>query len=191
MKKISVLGAIFGMTLIGSAFGADVTIYYSPSCPHCHHARDFLSNTLVYENHDITVTQVNVADAANRQMFIDVLKKCEYESGGVPVLVVGDKCFQGYAEFMQDEIRDAALVGLSDDAKATVEANKKAMSADSESFKQQHASRASAIVEYTPDAVKADEVKTEKKNNIVYFWAILIVLVAALGFVLVKRDNKK
>ena len=49
MKKLSLLSAVLGLGFMGTASAADVTIYYSPSCPHCHHARDFAINTLVYE----------------------------------------------------------------------------------------------------------------------------------------------
>ena len=49
MKKASILSAVMGLAFIGSASAADITVYYSPSCPHCHHARDFISNALIYE----------------------------------------------------------------------------------------------------------------------------------------------
>ena len=48
MKKISALFALFGLAFIGTASAADITVYYSPTCPHCHHARDFISNNLIY-----------------------------------------------------------------------------------------------------------------------------------------------
>ena len=76
-----------------TANAADITIYYSPTCPHCHHAREFVENTLIYEYNDLKVVNVNVMDANNRSEFFDTLKKCGYERGGVPVLVVGEKCF--------------------------------------------------------------------------------------------------
>ena len=114
MKKLSFLVALAGLVFCGAASAADVTLYYSPSCPHCHHARDFFVNKVVYEYPDVRVVQVNVMDHANRPMFERVLEKCNYTSGGVPVIVVGDKCFQGYADFMQQELRAAIEVDLSD-----------------------------------------------------------------------------
>ena len=62
MKKLSFLSAVLGLTFVGAASAADITIYYSPSCPHCHHARDFISNTLVYEYPELKVTAVNVME---------------------------------------------------------------------------------------------------------------------------------
>ncbi len=197
MKKLSFLSAIMGLTFAGVASAADITIYYSPSCPHCHHAREFISNTLVYEYPELKVTAVNVMDQANLPAFQDALKKCEFDNGGVPVMVIGDKCEQGYADFMQDTMREYIEVDLSDEQKAVAAENKAAMAADAEKFKSEHADRANAVVEYTATVAEpaAEPVaESEKKNeggSTVWFWGLLIVLVATLGYVLVRKDNKK
>lgn len=200
MKKLSILSAIMGLAFIGSASAADVTVYYSPSCPHCHHAREFIENTLVYEYPELKVTMVNVTEPANLPAFQEALKKCEYESGGVPVLVIGDKCEQGYADFMQDTLRGHVEVDLNDEQKAAAAANKKAMGEDAEKFKAENASRAQAITEYVASpaadatADNAEPATAEKKSeggSVVWFWGLLIVLVAGLGYVLVRKDKKK
>lgn len=187
MKKLSILSALFGLAFVGAASAANITIYHSPSCPHCHHARDFFKNNLIYEYPTLTVTEVNVMDETNRQVFLDALAKCEYDSGGVPVIVVGDKCFQGYADFMQDELRDAVAVDLSDSAKATAAENKKAMESDADAFRNANASRADAIVQYKPGAQK----KTDGALNFIPnpLWILLIAAVVVLGIVLVKRKK--
>ncbi|MBR5567033.1 MAG: hypothetical protein IKW09_02915 [Alphaproteobacteria bacterium] len=193
MKKLSFLSAILGLTFAGAASAADITVYYSPTCPHCHHAREFIASTLVYEYPELKVTEVNVMDEANLPMFQETLKKCEFESGGVPVIVVGDKCEQGYADFMQDTLRQHVEVDLNDEQKAAAAANKQAMSEDAEKFKAEHADRANAISEYNAAAVAAAE-DVEKKSeggNVIWFWGLLIVLVAGLGYVLVRKDKKK
>ena len=192
MKKLSLLSALLGIGFIGVASAADVTVYYSPSCPHCHHARDFVSTTLVYEYPELKVTMVNVMDAANRPMFEEALKKCEFESGGVPVLVIGDKCEQGYADFMQDTLRGHVEADLNDEQKAAAAENKKAMAQDAEKFKSEHADRANAITEHVA-AAATEEAQDQKKNSepsTIWFWALLIALVAGLGFVLVRSDKK-
>ena len=196
MKKLSFLSAVLGLTFVGAASAADITIYYSPSCPHCHHARDFISNTLVYEYPELKVTAVNVMDQANLPMFQEALKKCEFESGGVPVMVIGDKCEQGYADFMQDTLRGYVAADLTDEQKAVAAENKAAMESDAEKFKSEHSDRANAVVEYNAAAAQVAEVEdTVKKNenggSTVCFWGLLIVLVAGLGYVLVRKDNKK
>ena len=195
MKKLSIVSAVMGLAFVGAASAADITVYYSPTCPHCHHARDFISNNLVYEYPMIKVTEVNVMDQANLPKFQETLKKCEYESGGVPVLTIGEKCFQGYADFMQTELREAVEADLSDDDKAAASENKKAMEADAEKFKSENADRKNAISEYVAnaDAPVADEATAEKKNNngsSIWFWGLLVVLVAGLGVVLVRKDKK-
>lgn len=194
MKTLSILSAICGVAFMGAASAADITVYYSPTCPHCHHAREFISSTLIYEYPELKVTEVNVMEETNYPKFQEALKKCEYESGGVPVLVVGEKCFQGYADFMQSELREAVEVDLTDADKETAASNKAAMEKDADAFKKEHADRANAIAEYVSEASK----DAQKKNNVkqpgsssIWFYGLLIALVAALGFVLVGTGNKK
>lgn len=192
MKKLSFLFALVGLVFTGAASAADITLYYSPYCPHCHHARDFFVNRIVYEYPDVRVVQVNVMDQKNLPQFQDVLKKCEYDSGGVPVIVVGDKCFQGYADFMQQELRDAVEVDMDAAAKDKAAENKKAMDTDPENFKSKHPDRQNAITEYNPDEqVAENEKKNDGTHSTIYFYALLVVLVAALGIVLVRKDKKK
>lgn len=194
MKKTSFLSAIMGLTFIGGASAADVTVYYSPSCPHCHHAREFISSTLIYEYPELKVTEVNVMEQANLSKFQEALDKCKFDNGGVPVIVIGDKCEQGYADFMQDTLRQHIEVDLSDDQKSVAAENKAALAADAEKFKSEHADRVNAISEYTAATPAPESADVEKKNeggSTVWFWGLLIALVAGLGYVLVRKDNKK
>ncbi len=194
MKKLSLLSAILGLSFVGVASAADITIYHSPSCPHCHHAREFISSTLIYEYPDLKVTEVNVTLPENQQVFQDTLTKCEFQSGGVPVLVIGDKCEQGYADFMQDTLRQYVEADMTDEQKAVAAENKAALAADAEKFKSEHADRVNAISEYGA-AVAEPAAESVKKNeeggSTIWFWGLLIVLVAGLGYVLVRKDNKK
>lgn len=148
MKTLAILSAACGIAFMGAASAANITVYYSPTCPHCHHAREFISSTLIYEYPQLTVSEVNVMVPENSKVVDDAFTKCKYESRGVPVIVVGDKCFQGYADFMQQDLRDAVEVDLSDEDKATAAANKKAMEENAETFKKEHADRVNAISEY-------------------------------------------
>lgn len=195
MKNLSVFGAIAGAMFIGNAIGADITIYYSPTCPHCHHALEFISNNLVYEYENLNVTKVNVMESANRDEFMTTLKKCEYESGGVPVLVVGEKCFQGYGDSRQDDIRAAIEVDMDDAAKSAAAKNKSAMDKNADEFRANHADRASAIVER--EIVSADETaqkKTEKhvrgkSGDTWILYLVLVILLGGLGFVLTRKSK--
>ncbi|MBQ0013038.1 MAG: hypothetical protein KBS86_00490 [Proteobacteria bacterium] len=188
MKSPFILTALLGMTIAGGASAADITIYYSPSCPHCHHARDFIKNNLIYEYPSIKVTEVNVTRPEHQGVFSDALKKCEYESGGVPVLVVGEKCFQGYADYMQSDLRTAVEADLSEENKTFAKNVVSEMDEDATKYKTEHASEAAKITEYTSDTGE------QKKNNtgsVIGFYALLVVLIAALGFVLVRKPKKK
>lgn len=195
MKKLSLLSAILGLSFVGAASAADITVYYSPSCPHCHHAREFITSTLVYEYPELKVTEVNVMEQANLPKFQEALKKCGFESGGVPVLVIGDKCEQGYADFMQDTLREHVEADMNKEQKEVAAANKKAMAEDAEKFKTENAERANAVSEYvaTVEEEKTEEVATAdgKGNSTIWFWGLLIALVAGLGYVLVRKDKKK
>jgi len=186
MKKLAFASAMFGMGLMGAATAADITVFYSPTCPHCHHAREFISNTLVYEYPMIKVTEVNVFEEANLPLFQETLKKCEYTSGGVPVIVVGEKCFQGYADFMQDELRTAVESDMSDADKKTAADNKAAMADDAAAFKSANAERANAIAEY--DATAAQ--KKSNGNSSFLFWGLLVVLVAGLGVIVLRKGKR-
>ena len=184
MKKLSILSAVLCMAVFGAASAADIAIYHSPTCPHCHHARDFIEG--------LSVSEINVMVPENVEKFQDALAKCEYDSGGVPVIVIGDKCFQGYADFMQQDLRNAVEADMSDADKATAAENRKAYEQDAEGFKAAHADRANAISEYS--ATAASDETAQKKNDVkhgttAYFYGLLIVLVAALGFVLIRKKK--
>ena len=191
MKKLSFLMAFFSLIFMKTTFAADITLYYSPYCPHCHHAQDFFSNEMIYEYPHLRIIQVNVMEENNLPVFKNALSKCKYDNGGVPVIVVGDKCFQGYAEFMKKELRDAVEKDMSEDDKRIVAENKKALEKDSVAFKKKHEQRKNAISEYVPK----DEIdKTEKKNDMnsaIYLYVLLVALIAVLGFVLLRKDKKK
>lgn len=186
MKKMSVLFTLFGLMFMGAASAANITIYHSPSCPHCHHARDFFKDYLIYEYPTLSISEVNVMDETNRSAFNDALAKCNYESGGVPVIVIGEKCFQGYADFMQDELRTAVEIDMSDSDKAIAAENKKALEADAVAFRTANASRADAITEYKPGAQKKTDNAVTGNTNL-YWYVLLIVAAIVLGIALVKR----
>ena len=162
MKISNLLFAICCFAFFGYANAADITIFYSPTCPHCHHARDFISSTLIYEYDDLKVNEVNVMNVDNRQAFVDALYKCGYQKGGVPVLVIGDtsvkdgfKCFQGYSDASQNDLRAAVEIDLSDEQKSAAAANKSMMEQDKDAFVAAHADRKNAITDSD----------SQKKNN--------------------------
>lgn len=151
MKISKLIFGLIACAFVGNANAADITIFYAPTCPHCHHARDFISSTLIYEYDNLKVTEVNILNSANTQDFVDALFKCGYKTGGVPVMVVGEKCFQGYADSTQPELRAAIEADLTDEQKSAAAANKTAMEQNKDAFVQSHADRKNAITEHVAE----------------------------------------
>ena len=148
MKKL--LFALIGCVGMCNANAADITIFYAPTCPHCHNARGFISSSLIYEYNDLKVSEINILNVDNRQAFVDALFKCGYQNGGVPVMVIGEKCFQGYADSMQGDLRAAVEADLTDAQKSAAKANRTEMSKDKDAFVKAHADRQKAISEKEP-----------------------------------------
>ena len=76
MKTSKIIFGLICGAFIGTANAADISIFYAPTCPHCHHAREFISSTLIYEYDNLNVTEVNVTKNENKQAFVDALFKC-------------------------------------------------------------------------------------------------------------------
>lgn len=184
MRRLCVIGAVLGM--FSGAFAADVTIYHLPSCPHCHHAIDFARNNLVYEYPTVKVTTVSLGEPENRPLFPDVMKKCELKSGGVPVLVIGEKCFQGYGDSMRDDLRAAIEVDLDKSVRDAAHKNRTAMESDGDAFRASHT--AATITEFVagPKAQK----KSDNSDRIV-FYIIIGVLLVGVGIILARKTSKK
>lgn len=160
MKKLSFVSAILGLSLINAASASEViTIYYSPSCPYCHYARDDISGKLVYEYPNLTVTEVDVSNPDNRDMFSHALSRCGFKSGGVPVIVYGDKCKQGYSDVLIDEMRELLNASLNEEEKTLVASNRKAMEEEADAFKARNADRKKAVLQFSAKTV----VKTPAK----------------------------
>jgi len=143
-----------------------VTIYYSPSCPHCHHALDFINQTLKAEYADLKVEEVNVTEAANRPRFADAIKKCGVQGGYVPLVVLNDKCFQGFGEGSPVDYR--AALGAAD--------------AGQEAAVEEEAAK-------LPDEQIAPESKSA--NNATMLYILLGLVIVALGILVFTRKKKK
>ena len=190
MKISKLLFALTCGAVISGANAADITIYYSPTCPHCHNARNFIETSLIYEYDSLKVTTVNVTEEYNQQEFTDALKNCKYESGGVPVIVVGEKCFQGFGESTKSELRDAVEVDLSADQKKAAASNKKELEKDSDAFVAAHADRKDAVSEREIKkkiVEKAEKPADNDSTTDILLFAFLGFLIVGLGIVLFKK----
>lgn len=183
MKVLSKLFFVFAIVFCACANAADVSIYYSPTCPHCHHARDFISNDLIYEYQNISVTTVNVANRENSGAFQDVLKKCGYDKGYVPVIKIGEKCFQGFGNDTRDELRAAIEVDMDDSARSAATQNRAAMERDAAAFRNTHAERINAVREM------GTQKKTESKSGINPMYFAIVGLVILMVLVLLHKNK--
>lgn len=163
MKKLSLLSAVLGLSLVGSANANEtITIYYSPTCPYCHYARNDISDGLIYEYPNISVTEIDVSKSENRDLFGSALKKCGLESGGVPVVVFGDTCKQGYSSLLKEEVRNFLDANLNEDEKTQVAANRKAMEENADDFKANNTDRKNAVTQYVHTQSENTEKPAEK-----------------------------
>jgi glutaredoxin len=90
----------------------EITIYYSPTCPHCHHAIAYVNDVLKKEDSSIKIKEIDASKPANSKKFMEMLKKCGFKEGYVPVTVIGEECFQGFDEITEAKCRKA--LGLSE-----------------------------------------------------------------------------
>jgi LPXTG-motif cell wall-anchored protein len=172
--KLSKIILGFGLLLVATnaVASSKIIIYYSPTCPHCHHARDFVNKTLVPEyGDDLTVTEINVTESGNGAKFMDAVKKCDMQGGYVPLVIVNGKCFQGFADAMAVDYRVAL-------GAAPVEV--KTEKAD---VAQQETAAAQLPEEQIP-------APAAKSNTSTMLYILLGLLAVALGFVVFSKKKK-
>jgi len=188
MKKI-LLASVFATFASFSAFAAPtLTIYYSPMCPHCHHARDFIAKDLIIEYPDLVVKQVNADTPAGSDAFLQAVQKCKLDSNGVPLVVIGDKCEQGFGgEDTPSLYRADINAMLSADQIAAAAANKKALDADPDTVRAKYADKTNAILNDTQPAA----VKKNSESPMIVLYGLIGILVIALLFVMFGKKKKK
>ena len=160
-----ILAAGFAVFATNAMAANTVAVYYSPSCPHCHHALDFINKTLKVEYADLNVEEVNVTEAANRPKFAEAIKKCGVQGGYVPLVVLNDKCFQGFGESSPVDYR-AALGAPNAEPEAVVEEEAAKL----------------------PDE-QLQPAKSAKNATMLYI--LLGLVIAALGILVFTRKKKK
>lgn len=194
MKKM-ILSLFVALGFVGIANAADMTIYYSPTCPHCHHAKDFTNNNFIYEYPMMRVTMVDVTVPEHRALFMDVLKSCDFSSGGVPVIKIGEKCFQGFGESMADELRAAIEIDLGADAKKAAADVKKAIAADGDKYRTAHSAEAATVTEYivpaTDNAASTENAVASDNKTASWTIAILAFVLLMFSVAVSRRKSKK
>jgi glutaredoxin len=171
---------------MSSSFAAvkEVSLFYAPTCPYCHYAKDFLFGTLAIEYPFVQFAQKNVQEPSNRGEFEKQLKKCKLDSYGIPLVVIGDKCFQGFAKgTTEKEYREALDISLSEKEKEIVEQAKAELAANPAAARKENAERVARA--------KAENIDVEKQNGNGLLYGLLGVLAAALLAVILFPKKKK
>ena len=109
----------------------------------------------------LPVTEVDVSNPDNRNMFSHALGRCGFKSGGVPVIVYGDKCKQGYSGVLMDEMRELLNASLNEEEKTLVASNRKAMEEDVDAFKARNADRKKAVLQFSAKTVAKTPAKAQ------------------------------
>ncbi|MDR2685771.1 MAG: hypothetical protein LBB23_03320 [Rickettsiales bacterium] len=182
MKKILLFA--FAILALPAVAAKDATLFYMTTCPHCHHAMEFIDETLVIEYPFVQFNKKNVGEPSNRGAFERQIKKCKLDSFGVPLMVIGDKCFQGFGKgTTEKEYRDALNDGLNEIETESVAANSARLAANPVAVRKENAERTARA--------KAEKVVIEKQNGYGYLYVILGVLGVLLLVVLAMPKRKK
>ncbi|MGB9732351.1 MAG: hypothetical protein ACPLYE_00410 [Candidatus Micrarchaeales archaeon] len=76
------------------AYGKCIGIFYLPSCPHCEQALSFFYN--ISPTYNITLHEYNVENMSVLPIFTN-LSKYYNSGGGVPLILIGNLAFLGFA----------------------------------------------------------------------------------------------
>jgi len=107
LKNLFVLGFIVlcgvftldSKTAVGGENKVEMILFYSPTCPHCHHALEFLDKNIVPKYKDLTITKYNASTKVGANYYFHYAKKLGIdEVGPVPLAIFGDKYELGFDE---------------------------------------------------------------------------------------------
>ena len=107
VKNVLLLGIIFlsgvftlnSKNAVGGENKAEIILFYSPTCPHCHHALEFLDKEIVPKYPDLTITKYNASTKVGANYYFHYAKKLGMDNAGaVPLAIFGDKYELGFDE---------------------------------------------------------------------------------------------
>jgi len=90
------------VTLKSNVAGADdgkveMVLFYSPTCPHCHHAMEFLDKEVSSKYKNLAITKYNTSTKVGANYYFHYAKKLGIDNAGaVPLAVFGDKYELGF-----------------------------------------------------------------------------------------------
>ncbi len=86
-------------TAIGGDNKNEMILFYSPTCPHCHHALEFLDKEVAPKYKNLIITKHNASTKVGANYYFHYAKKLNIaNAGAVPLAIFGDKYELGFDE---------------------------------------------------------------------------------------------
>jgi glutaredoxin len=170
-----------------------ITFFWREGCSYCAKEKPFLEELterfpqIDLQEFDVTASQQNL------NYYLGMGDAVGYETGGVPVTVIGDRFWIGYSDGVGREIESVIGECLNSGCENTSELFDIQFSdfeqPEEEVIVEQPTAAEEPVV-VTPEVVEPDE--TEQSSSFP-FWIVVIALVIVLGIVLVLfgRDSEK
>lgn len=93
---VLVIAIIFLISRSAKGGQAEMLLFYSPTCPHCHAAMEFLDNKVAKKYPELKITKHNTSTRSGANYYMYYKKKLQWDGNGVPVAVFGDKYEMGF-----------------------------------------------------------------------------------------------
>ena len=93
---VAVIAVIFFVSKSAKGNQVEMLLFYSPTCPHCHAAMEFLDNKVAPKYPELKITKHNTSTRSGANYYMYYKKKLNWDSNGVPVAVFGDKYEIGF-----------------------------------------------------------------------------------------------
>ena len=103
---------------VGGDSKAEMVLFFSPTCPHCHHALEFLEKNVEPKYKDLTITKYNTSTKVGANYYFHYAKKLNFDSAGaVPLAIFKDKYELGfdtketgkkYIEYIEEMLKSSA-----------------------------------------------------------------------------------
>ena len=115
MKKILswllVITILFSFFIPNNAYAKEkvsIYLFYSETCPHCHNADEYITETLLKERDDIEYFKfecTNDTNAYNRTIFNQVCEEYEIDSPAYPLVIIGNAYVLGYQDSTPEQYK--------------------------------------------------------------------------------------
>ncbi len=103
--KSILFSLVLGLSVFNTVEASALTtmkIFYSPTCPHCRHAKEFIKDYLQEEYPEVVFEKHDVSQRHEANLMQHYASKLNIFGMGVPTIIVGDDYVQGYRTSVTD-----------------------------------------------------------------------------------------